>query len=243
MQNLQKILIYGSVILIILIAVSLFYFYNPALFQSLIRLKFLASDSAQNFSPLALFFILAFSTLISEDLACLAAGTFAAQDKINLALAVLACFLGIFIGSILLFLIGRLGGTSVLKLKIVKKFISEKTIEQAKKFLDKYGIWAVFLSRFTPGLRLPIYVLAGILQTSFLKFTLFFFIAAAVWTPILVGGSAWLGEEFFDTQFFENNFWIGLIIFVTVIFLIIKIGLKLINWRKPPEKSLEKETF
>lgn len=238
MRNLQKFFIYGSIILLILVAVSLFYFYNPALFQSLIRLEFLSSDSNQDFSPFALFLILAFSTLISEDLACLAAGTFAAQDKINLALAVFACFLGIFAGSVLLFLIGRLGGASVLKWKIVRKFISEKTIKRAKIFLDKYGIWAVFLSRLTPGLRLPIYVLAGILQTSFLKFTLFFLIAATIWTPVLVVGSAWLGEEFFDIPFFENNFWIGLIVFVAVLFLIIKIGLKLINWRKPSEKTV-----
>lgn len=227
MQNYQKILIIGCAGLIVIAAISAVLIYYPEFFQSLISLEILSTVSKQNFSPSAIFLILAFSTFVSEDIACLTAGTLAAQGRINLALAISACFTGIFLGNVLLFIFGRLGGTAILQLKIVKRFISEKTLERAKQFLDKYGIWAVFLSRFTPGLRLPLFILAGILQMNFFKFTLFFFLATAFWIPILVGGSAWIGQEFFEISFFENHFWLGLIIFVAALFLMIKIGLKL----------------
>jgi membrane protein DedA with SNARE-associated domain len=227
MGSLQKIAI-GSAVFLIIILGSGLYFYNPELFGSLNDLDNL---STENFSPLAIFVIIAISTFFSEDIACLTAGTLAAQGRIGLALGIGACFVGIFLGDVLLYLFGRIGGTAILRMKLVRRFISERTLEKAKRFLEKYGIWAVFLSRFTPGLRLPTYVLAGILQTSLWKFTLFFFLATAFWTPILVGGSAWLGKEFFEISFFENNFLLGLIVFVAVLFVVIKIGLKLTTWR------------
>src|SRR6266849_817135 len=53
----------------------------------------------------------------------------------------------------------------------------------------------VLLSRFTPGLRLPTYVAAGLLKTNFWRFTVYFLIAAAVWTPLLVGAAALFGSR------------------------------------------------
>jgi hypothetical protein len=53
----------------------------------------------------------------------------------------------------------------------------------------------VLLSRFTPGLRLPTYFAAGLLPTRAEAFAGFFLLAAAVWTPMLVGSTVLLGEE------------------------------------------------
>lgn len=231
MREFQKIFVIGGLIVLVASAALSFYLIDPESFKNLFAADLFSARRMQELGPLALFFILAVSTFFSEDLACLTAGTLAAQGRINLALAIFACFLGIFIGDVLLFLLGRLGGTAVLKFRFVERFVTEKTLQKAARFLEKYGIWAIFLSRFTPGLRLPTYVLAGVLQTSFWKFTLFFFLATAFWTPILVGGSAWLGEEFFEIPFFEDNFWLGLIVFVSALFLIVKIGSKLTTWR------------
>src|SRR4029453_18153641 len=50
---------------------------------------------------------IAVSTLISEDLTCIAAGLLIAQGQIGFGLGAFACFLGIFVGDILLFLTGR----------------------------------------------------------------------------------------------------------------------------------------
>lgn len=148
-------------------------------------------------SPLALFFIFFFATFISEDAACLTAGAFAAQGKMSFALALTACFAGIFVGDILLYWIGRVFGRSILQTRFFSRFVSENSIRKASAWLDRRGAEAVFISRFITGLRLPTYLAAGFLRTDFLKFTFYFLLATAVWTPLLVGTTAFAGQILF----------------------------------------------
>ena len=56
----------------------------------------------------------------------------------------------------------------------------------------------ILASRFVPGARLPTYLAAGVLGTSFWKFSIYFLLAAALWTPLLVGVSAAIGIAVFD---------------------------------------------
>lgn len=58
---------------------------------------------------------------------------------------------------------------------------------------------ARFASRFVPGARLPAYLAAGLLNTSLWRFSVYFFIAAAVWTPLLVGRAVLLGGEVIES--------------------------------------------
>jgi hypothetical protein len=53
----------------------------------------------------------------------------------------------------------------------------------------------VLISRFTPGLRLPTYIAAGVLKTSLPAFAGYFLLAAALWTPALVGATALFGAR------------------------------------------------
>ena len=61
--------------------------------------------------------------------------------------------------------------------------------------MSRRGMIVVLLSRFTPGLRLPTYVAAGLLKTGFWGFAAYFLAAAGVWTPLLVGAAALFGSE------------------------------------------------
>lgn len=231
MTKLLKIFTFRRVIfgIIILCLLALIYFDAEQL-QKFANPDFLNNLSEQNFSPAAIFFILAASTWISEDLACITAGTLAAQGEISFFLATLACFVGIFIGDVGLFVIGRVGGRRILEYRITKRLFDSDLFGRAAHFIERYGLWTVFLSRFTFGLRLPIYLLAGMLKTSFWKFTFYFLLATIVWTPLLVGTSMWLGAEFFDSPFFQQNFLISLVIFVLGFFLVLRFILKMLDW-------------
>src|SRR3954451_14094577 len=61
--------------------------------------------------------------------------------------------------------------------------------------MGECGATGVLLSRFTPGLRLPTYVAAGLLKTRFWTFNSYFVVAALLWTPLLVGSAALLGRS------------------------------------------------
>lgn len=172
--------------------------------------------------PAAVFFIFFFFTFLSEDAACLAAGALAGSGRISFALALTSCFAGIFVGDILLYWVGRLFGNSILQTKWFSRFVSEKAISKASVWLEKRGAAAVFISRFVTGLRLPTYLAAGFLRTDFLKFTLYFLLAAAIWTPLLVGSTA-----FSQSFLFSQNLILGVILS----FIVLRIFLYFTDWK------------
>ncbi len=174
------------------------------------------------FSPVALFFIFFFATFFSEDAACLAAGALAGQGRISFALALAACFAGIFVGDVLLYWIGRLGGEKVLRKRWFSRIVSESAVSNAAQWFEKRGAAVVFLSRFLVGLRLPTYLAAGFLRTNFPKFAFYLVLAAAIWTPILVGSTAFAGQFFFSKN---------LILLVIFSFIALRILSKFSSWK------------
>ncbi len=137
---------------------------------------------------------LAAATLVSEDLACLAAGLLVSQGKLHLLPATVACILGIYIGDLLLFAAGRSLGRSALRFAWIRRFVTEQQVECASQWIGARGLRVVLLSRFTPGLRLPTYFAAGVLRTSLARFSLYLLLAASLWTPMLVASTGVIGR-------------------------------------------------
>ncbi len=179
-------------------------------------------NSLPEWSAAALFFVFFFGTFVSEDGACILAGTAVASGRASFALAASACFLGIFTGDVLLYGIGRLLGPRALENRIVRRFVSESAASRASSWLGNNAAAAVLMSRFIPGLRLPTYLAAGALKTDFTKFAAWFLIASFIWTPILVGSTA------FSQRFlFPENAILGFV----VIALVLRFTLKFSSWR------------
>src|SRR3954447_9370380 len=133
---------------------------------------------------------IALATFASEDLTCTATGALIASGQLGLVPGILACAAGIYFGDLLLYFAGRLAGGP-----IVRRLVSRERLDRASAWMAERGATVVLLSRFTPGLRLPTYVAAGLLKTRFWSFSFYFLLAAALWTPLLVGGSALLGKS------------------------------------------------
>jgi membrane protein DedA with SNARE-associated domain len=132
---------------------------------------------------------IALGTLVSEDLACIGAGLLVAQGELSFAAATAACFTGIFTGDFLLVLAGRWLGHP-----LVRRWIAPERFAQASAWLQRKGWIVILFSRFTPGLRLPVFVAAGISRAPLIPIATALFLAAAVWTPLLVALPAWLGQ-------------------------------------------------
>lgn len=144
----------------------------------------------------ALFFWIAAGTLISEDLACIGAGVLIMHKMLSWTEAIAACALGIFFGDLLLYLLGRTVGGKLLDRPWFARRLPPSKIAKASEWLTGHGVAIVLLSRFTPGLRLPTYFAAGLLRISSVKFATALLLAALLWTPLLVGAAALLGEQF-----------------------------------------------
>lgn len=139
--------------------------------------------------------LIAAATLVSEDLACLGAGTLVARGAIGLLPATSACFFGIVGGDLLLFLAGRCLGRKALALPPLKWVLPAERVRAASQWVTRRGAIVVLLSRFLPGTRLPVYFAAGMLGTSLPVFAFWFVAAALLWTPLLVGASMHFGSQ------------------------------------------------
>lgn len=179
------------------------------------------------------FFIIAASTLISEDLTCISTGNLIAKDIVNPVLGTLACFFGIFVGDGLLYVVGLLMGKRALKLPILRNILSEQRVETCKSWFESNGFKAVLVSRFIPGTRLPTYFAAGILGSRAKYFLLAAALATAIWTPLIVIGSWLYGaqmEKWF--QFSKTKGGFAIIISIVSAFILLKLAFSLADWAK-----------
>lgn len=186
---------------------------------------------ADGSTALVFFLVLALATFVSEDLTSITAGALAGNGQISLTLAITACFCGIYIGDLLIFLAGRFFGRAAVSRAPLKWFVSETSLNRGAAWLGRNGMSAIFLSRITPGLRLPVYFSAGVLKTDFLSFAFFFAVAAVIWTPLLVGAVAWLSAGMMDTPVLTGSFWFGFLGLVAATFFVLNLLLRLATWR------------
>ncbi|MEZ5979060.1 MAG: alpha/beta fold hydrolase [Planctomycetota bacterium] len=184
------------------------------------------------FALFAICAMLAFATFVSEDLTCILAGALVAQGRLELLPATLACFVGIYVGDLLLFLAGRWLGTPALARAPLRWVVSKEREERAAEWLERRGLVVIFLSRFTPGMRLPTYFASGALGASAARFALFFAIAAGVWTPILVYLASILGGELMESlDAIQRNLPLGILVTLVVGYVVVKLVLPLFTWR------------
>jgi len=138
--------------------------------------------------------LLAAATLVSEDLTCIATGLLVSRGTIGFFPGTLACFVGIVAGDLLLFAAGRYLGRPALRRRLLRWFLTEEDLARTSEWFVRKGPALVLTTRFIPGTRLPTYLAAGVLHTPVMPFVAWFLLAAALWTPFLVGLAVLYGE-------------------------------------------------
>jgi pimeloyl-ACP methyl ester carboxylesterase/membrane protein DedA with SNARE-associated domain len=164
-----------------------------------------AVPRAMGVAAVILALTIAGATLVSEDLTCAAVGVMVAAGRISFLLGTSACFLGIFLGDLLLFAAGRSVGRAAVKRAPLKWLIQEQDVQRSSAWFAHQGMKVIVASRFLPGTRLPTYFAAGLLNTSLWKFMIYFFLASAVWTPLLVGLTAGLGDGVINSALLQGH--------------------------------------
>ncbi len=177
-----------------------------------------ASDGAR-FWILVLIIILC--TFVAEDPTCLAAGLLAAEGIIGFWWAALACTVGIFIGDMVLYSLGRWLGRGALRRAPLKWIVKEHEIDRmAGWFGSPRGLLVIVSSRFIPASRVPTFVTAGILRLGLPRLSLLLFVAALVWTPVLMLLGSTLGPPFMEQfpRYKQYAAWIVLGLFAFIWF-------------------------
>jgi membrane protein DedA with SNARE-associated domain len=131
---------------------------------------------------------------ISEDLVVLTGGTVIARTHGSLVLMIAVVYLGKLSGDFCLFRIGWRLGPHAVESRHFKRMLTPDRVAKVDRFFGRYGVGAVILARFLPGLRAPTYLVAGISRFSPWKFVAADGLAALVSAPLVT----WLGYHFGD---------------------------------------------
>ncbi|MFN0123138.1 MAG: VTT domain-containing protein [Blastocatellia bacterium] len=182
--------------------------------------------------PMAFLALVIAGTLVSEDLTTISVGVMVAQGRTSFLFGVFACFLGIFAGDVMLYLAGRWLGRPALTRAPLKWFLREEAVRRSSEWFTRNGAQVIAISRFVPGMRLPTYFAAGMLGAGFWRFLFYFAIACAVWTPLLVGAAALLGETLTRSIFMPGqHFWLKALLAGLALLFVLRLLVSLATWR------------
>ena len=194
-------------------------------------------------SVFAVLIVCGFGIPVPEDVTLIASGVICALSRGQAnelhfqTMSVIALF-GVLMGDSVMFTMGRILGPKVTRVRGLKLVITKDAYEKIQEKAHRYGDKALFLARFLPGLRAPLFLVAGVShRVPFWKFILMDGLAALISVPALV----YLG------YFFANDLDIVLgwvkrseVMIAGVICAII-IGVILFKWYKNRYKSRNRE--
>jgi membrane protein DedA with SNARE-associated domain len=108
---------------------------------------------------------------IPEELAIIAAGGLSASGKLDPWLALASCIFGAVAGDSVMYWIGRKFGSAIVhKHPLWLRMVTPEREQWIEQLLRKHGAKVILITRFMVGLRLPIYLTAGLLKMSYVRF-------------------------------------------------------------------------
>lgn len=155
-------------------------------------------------SPLSLwgpFFVLLFCGLglpVPEDIVLVTAGALGVIDGRNWMEVSALMYAGVMMGDSIIFLAGRFLGQRWMAAPWFQRYLSAAKQAKVEAQFERFGSMVLFIGRFLPGLRAPIFFTAGSLKTRYLKFFFFDGIAALISVPFFVWLGHWLWSKFQD---------------------------------------------
>lgn len=138
------------------------------------------------FVILAVLLACGFGLPLPEDITLVTAGILASRNIIDFNITVVLCMVGVLLGDGIIFWLGSRYGTKLRKTKFFAVILPEKRDEAVKSIVQKYGDKVIFMARFMPGLRTPLFFATGSYHVPFWKFFLLDGFAALISVPLWV---------------------------------------------------------
>ena len=123
------------------------------------------------------------------------AGYLVSKGEMNFHIAAWAGAVGCLLGSIPSYYIGYFGGRKFFEKYGKYLLVSKEELENADKWVEKYGDWAFFICRMLPVIRTFISLPAGILRAKKRVFFGLTFLGSLIWCYALVYAGVELGAH------------------------------------------------
>ena len=197
-------------------------------------LQIFQDSSFTLWGPFILLLICGVGVPVPEDIILITAGALSVVDgRIWFEVAIIM-YIAVVGGDSLVFFAGKHLGRRVRNNRWVRKriFTPEKQMMVQKKF-NQYGTIVLFVGRFLPGLRTPIFFTAGSMKVPYWKFLTLDGSAALISAPVFVWLGHWLWSKFSDNEVLlqetlkKTNEWTSLIVTAIVLLGVIAILFKI----------------
>ncbi len=164
------------------------------MFESL--LTFFQETHLTLWGPFIVLLLCGLGLPIPEDIVLITAGALGQADGHSWIEIAALMYAGVIGGDTITFFAGRHLGGMVLTSRWFQRILPPPKQAKVVDFFDKYGSMGLFIGRFLPGLRAPIYFTAGSMKVPFVKFLFFDGLAAIISVPVFVWLGHWLWENF-----------------------------------------------
>lgn len=147
-------------------------------------------DLFASYGYLAVFLVLllcGFGLPIPEDVTLVAGGIISGLGYTDVHTMFAVGMAGVLIGDGIMFTIGRVFGDRVLQFRPIARILTKERFEAVQEKFSKYGNWVLFVARFLPGLRSPIFLTAGMTRRiPYWRFLLLDGFAALISVPVWI---------------------------------------------------------
>ena len=168
---------------------------------------------------------------IFEDPTTITTGLLVRDGQVDLVLALIALFIGIFTGDLGLYLLGWVGGRRLLRWEKIARRVPTEKLDAMGRWIDTHGWTAVLASRFVPGTRLPLYVAAGATGKHPARFALWTATAVAIWTVVMLALVVLLGEAATGPfRWVFGDSWLAVVAAILSLLVLMRFALAMATW-------------
>ncbi|MBB2198375.1 hypothetical protein HLH44_13075 [Gluconacetobacter sp. 1c LMG 22058] len=141
-------------------------------------------------APVVQALVIIIGTFILEDAATILTAMEVQTGQVALPVALLALYVGIVAGDLGLYGLGRLAALW----PAARRWVKVPQDENGGNWFGRNVFRIVFISRFIPGARLPLYTACGFFNASARRFALAAILATLIWTTLLFAVSLQVGH-------------------------------------------------
>jgi membrane protein DedA with SNARE-associated domain len=186
-----------------------------------------AQEVFQQFTYLGPFIVLLLCGMglpLPEEVTLIGSGILVYQGKADFVLISATCSAAILLGDLIPYYLGHHFGKSVLKIPFVARILHpERFARLEKRFLD-HGMWATFVCRFLPGVRIPGYFVSGTMGMRSWRFLLIDGLGILISVPISIHIGFLFGDQMdrLKATMKDLHLVLGFLVVALVIILVVK---------------------
>jgi membrane protein DedA with SNARE-associated domain len=198
-------------------------------------------QSLQGFPAYALLFALLFSCGIgapmNEDILLLAAAALTLKGVMEPVPLMMVSWFGLVLGDALVFHWGHRFGARMLRHRYFARVVPEARLASLQDTMRRYGPGYIFVVRFMPGIRTPLFFAAGSLKMPYRHLFIYDGAAALVELPLLVYGVRYVGGRWEEILALMQRFQ-GVLL---PVFVLLIVGIWLLARRRAKNKAAAEE--